>query len=59
MGPGEDVYIWACENQVGGQPVCTSQDPCADGTVMCDTTPADQVRKTPSWPRSWANCSLL
>ena len=21
--------------------------------------PLGQVRKTPSWPRSWANCSLL
>ena len=36
--------------------------------VMYATTPArnaltlaskDKVRKTPSWPESWANCSLL
>ena len=49
MGLGEDVYIWSCENQVGAQPVCASQDPCADGTFMCDTTPAAQ---TAAFPRT-------
>jgi hypothetical protein len=29
------------------------------GDVMRTTVLRTQVRKAPSWPRSWANCSLL
>ena len=42
-----DPAFWACKNQDGFAP--SSSNP---GCIL-------QVRKTPSWPRSWANSSLL
>jgi hypothetical protein len=37
-------------------PWLATAPPHAEVEVDVDDT---QVRKTPSWPRSWANCSLL
>jgi aspartyl aminopeptidase len=34
---------------------CAAEDIQDFDLTLCDT----QVRKTPNWPRSWANCSLL
>jgi hypothetical protein len=45
-------------------PLKTTDDAAAafspsQAIAYCDEPSCSQVRKTPSWPRSWANCSLL